>query len=81
MNEEDVLHELNELIEEEHGTAIQIHDRVIDSGVDSFGITMVFVAIDNKYEVYGKEEFRKIDFSRITAKEVIEKVLDKHDSK
>lgn len=76
MTREDILDTINELIEEEHGNAVGPEDTVISSGIDSFGITMVFVELNNKYNVYGKDEFKDIDFENITAGDIIDRVLD-----
>lgn len=81
MTEETILARINELIEEENGEAIDANTPIIDSGVDSFGITMVFVELDTEYGVYPKEEFKNIQFETITPADVIDKVMSKYGSK
>lgn len=82
MNRHELLMELNELIESENGNHIDEYTKIVDSGIDSFGITMVFIEIEKKYNIYSKEEFKTIPFDTITPKEVIDRILDKNnDSK
>lgn len=79
MTREELLDEINEKLEEEHAdNTITEKGALVDSGVDSFGLTMTLVDISNKYEIYPKEEFRNINFAKITAKDVIDKIMSKH---
>lgn len=80
MTRESLLEEINELLEEEHGNAISEEQALVESEIDSFGLTMVLVAIDQKYKVYPKEVFKDLPFDTITAKDVINDILAKHDS-
>lgn len=76
MNKEDILQYINDTLEEEHGNPIGYDDTLISSGVDSFGLTMVLIALDNKYKIYPKEVFVSLNFAEITANDVIERVLN-----
>lgn len=76
MNKEDILQYINDTLEEEHGNPIGYDDTLISSGVDSFGLTMVLIALDNKYKIYTKEVFASLNFAEITANDVIERVLN-----
>ena len=76
MNKEDILQYINDALEEEHGAPIGCEDTLISSGVDSFGLTMVLVNIDHKYNIYPKEVFSTLNFAEVTADDVIERVLN-----
>lgn len=76
MNKEIVLEYINELIEEEHGKPINYEDTILSSGVDSFGLTMVLVGIDHKYNIYPKDIFASLDFAKITPKDVVDRILN-----
>lgn len=71
-----LLAEINDiLIDEGSNDAITEDTKLTLAGVDSFGVLMVLVAIDDKYNVYSKENFGKIDFKEITPKDIIDIVL------
>lgn len=72
-----LLNEINELIENEYGEPIEEHQKLIESGIDSFGLTMVVVELDQKYSIYPKEVFRNLAFEKITAESVIDDILAK----
>lgn len=76
MNKEELLEYINGLLEEEHGNPIGYTDTLVSSGIDSFGLTMVLIGIDNKYKIYPKEVFATLNFAELTANDVIEKVLN-----
>jgi len=81
MTRKDLLSEINEKLEEENANnVISENEALVASGVDSFGLTMTLVDISNKYDIYPKEEFRNINFQKITAKEVINKIMSKHEN-
>ena len=80
MNRDQIIDFVNEQIEEENGNPITEEQKLIDSGVDSFGLTMVIVNIDQKYDVYPKEEFKKLKFDEMTLKKVVDDVMRMHGS-
>ena len=55
MNE--VLEFLNEKIREEHGNRVSIDSMLSDAKLDSFGLTVVFFSMDEKYGCYNNEWF------------------------
>lgn len=69
-----ILSEINELIEEEHGTPIIAEQAIVESGVDSFGLLMILNTINIKYSVWINEEFAKIDFSKISPLDIERKI-------
>ena len=50
---------LNEQIREEHGNKLKEKDLLISSGCDSFGVTMVLLAINGEYGIYTAEDTKK----------------------
>lgn len=76
MSKEKILEYINTALEEEHGEPIGYENTLISSGVDSFGLTMVLVNIDHKYNIYPKEVFSTLNFAEVTANDVIERVLN-----
>lgn len=76
MIRQDLLDELNGMFEEEYGHAIEEKDKVVDSGIDSFAMAMILSIIGDKYGIYEKEEFEKLDFANLTVKDVIDRILD-----
>lgn len=76
MNREEVLAYVNKLIKSENGNTISEEDTIVSSGIDSLGVTIVFMELDGRYRIYPKEEFEVMDFSTITAKDIIDRVID-----
>lgn len=79
MTRQEVADFVNELIVEEHGDEITEETKLVDSGVDSFGLTMILVSVDAEYDVYPKDVFKEIDFANITLGKIIDDVLAKHE--
>lgn len=76
MSREEVLAYINKLIKSENGNVISEEDTIVSSGIDSLGTTIVFMELDGRYRIYPKEVFEVMDFSTITAKDIIDKVVD-----
>lgn len=70
----EILQEINSYIEEEYGSIVTEEDMIVDAELDSLGLTLVFLAIDNKYKVYPKEEFESLDLTKVSVKEILDKV-------
>ena len=75
MNREEVLVYINKLIKTERGNPITEEDTIVSSGVDSLGVTIVFMELDGRFGLYTPEEFQELDFAVITAKDIIDKVV------
>lgn len=58
--ENDVLNFLNQRIREEHGNRVNIDSKWIDAEVDSFGTTVIFLDMDEKYGCFNKEWFSNV---------------------
>ena len=74
---EEVLEYINSEIREERGTRVTIDSSLRDADLDSFGITMLFVALDGEYDYftkggYGKDPFKEIQYDKITIREIVE---------
>lgn len=78
MTREDLLAEINEIIVNEYGTPIEEEDTIVSSEIDSFAMTMLVVEIGDKYDIYSKQEFEELDFVSLTAKDMIDRVLDEN---
>jgi acyl carrier protein len=72
-----ILEFINEAIEDEHGEPATEDTKIIGTGLDSFGITMVLLAVDQKYDVYSKEEFSNLDIPNLVVRDIIDKVMEK----
>ena len=73
---EEILTKLNNLIKNEHGSKVTIDSMWIDANVDSFGTTVVFLDMDDKYKCYSNEWFRSVDWEKMSIKAIVEKALN-----
>lgn len=78
MTREGLLAEINEIIVNEYGTPIEEEDTIVSSEIDSFAMTMLVVEISDKYGIYSKQEFEELDFVSLTAKDMIDRVLNEN---
>lgn len=77
MTREEVTVYVNRIVREEHGMPMKVdEDKLIDTGVDSFGIVMVLLALEDKYGVYDKEELSKIVVEELTLGAIVNRVLN-----
>ena len=75
MTREDILNIIKDIVEEEGGEILNEEQTVAATGLDSFGITMLFLELDNSFSVYNnKEEFHKLNFEYITVKDILDEV-------
>lgn len=56
---EEVLKFLNEKIRDEHGNPVSMESKWTDAEVDSFGTTMVFCDLDDRYGCFDKDWFKE----------------------
>ena len=73
-NTEEILEVINVAIREEHGNRLQLTDKLIDSGIDSFGITMVLLALDEKYAAFSSDWVGKTEIPSLTIQDLIDRV-------
>ena len=78
MNRAEILEVINNLIVEEHGEKITEEDSIVDSGVDSFGIIVVFTSLENMYPnfVFGTEKEMNLKYIYAPIKEIIDIILE-----
>lgn len=76
--EQDILDFLNSKIREEHGNRVNMESKWMDAGVDSFGTTMVFLDMDEKYGCFSKEWFSTHvgRWDQLTVREIVERVIN-----
>ena len=76
MNE--ILDFLNKKIREEHGNRVSIDSMWVDAEVDSFGTTMVFLEMEDKYGCFPKEWFNANmgKWNELTVREIVERVVN-----
>lgn len=76
MNE--ILEFLNSKIREEHGNRVSMDSKWMDAEVDSFGTTMVFLDMDEKYGCFDKEWFKDHQgkWDTLTIQEVVERAMN-----
>jgi len=74
--------ELNEILEENDAESeiVDGSEKFKDLGLDSFGATMFFLELDDRYQYFGtsksKEEFFKgINWNTLTVNDIIDKIL------
>lgn len=80
MNEEQILKSINTVIREEKGTRVTLDSTLRDANLDSFGITMLFITLDDLYKYftkgkYGDDPFSEIPYDTITIKEIVNTCL------
>lgn len=75
---EEVLKFLNAKIREEHGNFVTMDSLWPDAGVDSFGTTMVFCDMDERYKCFDKGWFTANTgkWETLTVQEIVERVTD-----
>ena len=77
MTRADVLEQLNTEIRAEKGNRVTEDSMFTDAGLDSFGTTLVFLALDNTYGYFDKcgykeDQFKQIPYSTLTVKEIVD---------
>jgi len=77
---EEILKLINDTIREEKGTRVDINSTLLDAELDSFGITMLFLALEDEYNYFdkaglGEDPFSEIKYDTITIKEILDTCL------
>lgn len=76
---QEVLDFLNSKVREEHGQLLTIDSLWYDSQIDSFGTTVVFLEMDEKYERFDNEWFNSMDaiqWKELTVKSIVERAMN-----
>jgi len=76
----EILEFINKVIREEKGSRVTIDSMLRDTALDSFGYTVLFLELDDAYEIFadvpeGEDPFQKIEWDTLTIKEVIERCI------
>jgi len=80
INTQDILNVINRVIREEKGSRVKLEDKLQSANLDSFGYTVLFLNLDDKYGIFNDipedvDPFSTIDWKTITVQEVINKCL------
>ena len=75
--EQDIIDYMNNIIREEKGSRVTINSSLRNADLDSFGITMLFVALDDEYQYftkgqYGDNPFGEISYDTIMISDIVE---------
>lgn len=73
---QDILDFINSKIREEHGRPVTIDDKLVDSEVDSFGITMVLLALDEEYHRFDPEWLKDTNIAELTVNEIVDRIAN-----
>jgi len=57
-----------ETIEDEGGVYIDENQKIVDTELDSFGVTMLLVTINEEFKFF--EEFKELDFESLTFSDI-----------
>ena len=77
--EKEITQFVNKVIRHEHGKAMRDRaDKLVDTGIDSFGITMVILELENEYGILTNEQLTRIEIKDITLGDIIDMVLDEN---
>ena len=77
--EKEITQFVNKVIRHEHGKAMRDRaDKLVDTGLDSFGITMVILELENEYGILTNEQLTRIEIKDITLGDIIDMVLDEN---
>lgn len=72
----EVLAFLNSKIREEHGSTVTILSKWTDANVDSFGSTMVFCDMDEKYECFDRNWLSEQNWTELTVESIVTRVIN-----
>ena len=77
--EEEIIQFVNKRIRQEHGKAMRDRaDKLVDTGIDSLGITIVILELESKYGILTDEQLTRIEIKDITLGDIIDMVLDEN---
>ena len=77
--EEEITQFVNKVIRQEHGKAMRDRaDKLVDTGIDSLGITIVILELETEYGILTDEQLTRIEIKDITLGDIIDMVLDEN---
>ena len=80
MTRKEILATINEIIEEEHGTAVTEDSNLLDCGIDSFGYAMLFVGLEAKIlevtniKVFDQKVLSELKVAELTVKQLLDMI-------
>lgn len=81
MNDSVILDYINSVIEDEEGNSSTVDTLLVNTGLDSFGITMVLVTLDDKYNLWTTYELENMEFEDLTLGVLVDLIRGSNDSK
>lgn len=80
MKKQEVLDSINSMIVEEYGNSLTMQDKLIDSGLDSLGMSLFLIQLDSKFGVLadkqeGVSEFDHLDIENLTVRDLVNKCV------
>ena len=77
--EKEITQFVNKVIRQEHGKAMRDRaDKLVDTGIDSLGITIVILELETEYGILTDEQLTRIEIKDITLGDIIDMVLDEN---
>lgn len=74
-NNTDILNHINKIIKQEHGKRVELDNLLIDSEIDSFGYAILFLELEDKYNIKFTPEYAKdIDYKKLKVSDLIEHI-------
>lgn len=74
--ESEILAFINAKIREEHGSTVTIDSAWTDADVDSYGSTMVFFELDEKYGCFDKNWLSEVKGSTLMVRDLVDRVIN-----
>jgi len=77
ISDKEILEVINKAVRNERGKYLNIDSKYTDAELDSLGITMSLMEIDDKYDFFkkvgeGQEVFAKLDIPNLTVRKLVE---------
>jgi len=76
--EKEILKDINEIIEEEHGNPVDMGNLLIDSQLDSLGMMLTLLTIDSKFGIFNfnkDEDVADLDIPNLTIKDIVKQCV------
>ena len=70
----EILEKLNELIESENGEPITLGSMLSDANLDSFGLTVLFIDLNEEYNCYSKEEIHALKIPNLSIRNIVDRI-------
>lgn len=72
---EEVFEFLVDVLENNDATNTNEDTLLVDTGIDSFGVAMVFLEMDNQYKCFPKEYEEHVDYTKYTVSDLVDQVV------